>query len=1156
MNEMFANQDQAASTTGRSAKRSTKKTAPEIAAGRVAEPGYRLHRLEVFNWGTFDGTVHSLVLDGQTALLVGQNGAGKSTLVDALLTLLVKPGRTRNYNLAAGAGKTERSEKSYVLGAYDRRSQEESNRGDVRYLRSASVGSTTYSVLLACFRNAATGGVFTLAQVLYLSDGSVEKVYCFADDERSIAKHCAGLKGMDRLLTEMKNRGFKATKSYTEYFQWFRRATHVKEQAMDMFNQTVAVKDIQKLNEFIRKHMLESRPWNEKVDDLFRHFKDLSDAHRELERVRQQRDLLEPVERHGLVYRQQAESLHRTEALLAASECYFAQQMLALIEPEVARCETELAEVRAEQTQLRNEITAGQETCRRLRNEMDQAGGERMQQIPLLIRTHESEAATRRANCGRWMQALHEAGCEETASDAAAFDALRMKLPALREQLQQQRDDLEQQRIALIESRVEPVRTLRDAEAELQLLKQRQGNLPPEYVELRRQMCEELKLAERDLPFVAELLAVKPDERDWEASIEMVLRGFALSLLVPQKHYALVSRYVDRTPLRDGRGRGQKLVYLHIAERERQAEGPKPESRSLFRKLDFRDGWSPLLPWVKAELHERFNIRCCGSIDEFQQSSPPAMTSSRHLKLSHTRHEKDDRDRVADPRHFVLGWDNRDKKRRLAEVMETTQRRIAELDATERQLAEAGERLRRRLSALEHAAQFTSFGEIDFADHEREIAELRLELKALEENNDTIRMLKQRLAGHEQQVEALTLRRDQSLKREQALESEIIRGLKVVESQREIIEQSQEDGSFSPHAAFFPAIDELLADDPLTLENVGRRPERFRQEQRRQIALKQDELRPLQDRAVNAMVRFLTANPEEKTDLQASVDDLDDYLRVLERIRAEDLPQFEQRFKERLNEKVAQEVGVLRGHLNTERGEIEDRIDLLNLSLRQVPFGTGSHMRLVARPVRDPEINTFKLELDACVNGQFEGTLEADEARFQRIETLINRLRDEERWRLRVTDVRNWFDFAAVETDDATGEERSYHDDSAGQSGGEKAKLAFTILIAAIAFQYDLDPLQTVSDRFHFVVVDEMFSRIDDSNSAYALELFRRFGLQLLIVAPLDAKARVTEDYVGCYLLATRDDRTSRSQILRMTAREFEDQFPDEPTASAPRKPR
>ena len=109
-----------------------------------------------------------------------------------------------------------------------------------------------------------------------------------------------------------------------------------------------------------------------------------------------------------------------------------------------------------------------------------------------------------------------------------------------------------------------------------------------------------------------------------------------------------------------------------------------------------------------------------------------------------------------------------------------------------------------------------------------------------------------------------------------------------------------------------------------------------------------------------------------------------------------------------------------------------------------------------------------------------------------------------------------------------------------GQSGGEKAKLAFTILVAAIAYQYDIDPDQPANGRFHFVVVDEMFSKVDDQYAEYALELFRKFCLQLLIVAPLDAKARVTEPYVGSYLHVMKDAGTSHSEIFSMTAREFE----------------
>jgi uncharacterized protein YPO0396 len=51
--------------------------------------GYRLHRLEVLNWGTFDRRVWTLNLDGRNALLTGDIGSGKSTLVDAITTLLV-----------------------------------------------------------------------------------------------------------------------------------------------------------------------------------------------------------------------------------------------------------------------------------------------------------------------------------------------------------------------------------------------------------------------------------------------------------------------------------------------------------------------------------------------------------------------------------------------------------------------------------------------------------------------------------------------------------------------------------------------------------------------------------------------------------------------------------------------------------------------------------------------------------------------------------------------------------------------------------------------------------------------------------------------------------------------------------------------------------
>lgn len=93
--------------------------------------GFRLQRIEVFNWGTFDGRVWTLRLGGKNGLLTGDIGSGKSTLVDAVTTLLV-PSHRVAYNKAAGADSRERSLKSYVLGFYKSERQETLGSGAVR----------------------------------------------------------------------------------------------------------------------------------------------------------------------------------------------------------------------------------------------------------------------------------------------------------------------------------------------------------------------------------------------------------------------------------------------------------------------------------------------------------------------------------------------------------------------------------------------------------------------------------------------------------------------------------------------------------------------------------------------------------------------------------------------------------------------------------------------------------------------------------------------------------------------------------------------------------------------------------------------------------------------------------------------------------------
>ncbi len=87
-----------------------------------------------------------------------------------------------------------------------------------------------------------------------------------------------------------------------------------------------------------------------------------------------------------------------------------------------------------------------------------------------------------------------------------------------------------------------------------------------------------------------------------------------------------------------------------------------------------------------------------------------------------------------------------------------------------------------------------------------------------------------------------------------------------------------------------------------------------------------------------------------------------------------------------------------------------------------------------------------------------------------------------------------------------------------------------------------LIPMEILPVGFSLWSWMKCFPRLDDQNAEYALKLFDQFGLQLLIVAPLDAKARVTEPFVDRYLSVVKDAITNRSKLLSMTAQEYQNE--------------
>jgi uncharacterized protein YPO0396 len=189
-----------------------------------------------------------------------------------------------------------------------------------------------------------------------------------------------------------------------------------------------------------------------------------------------------------------------------------------------------------------------------------------------------------------------------------------------------------------------------------------------------------------------------------------------------------------------------------------------------------------LVPWVTAYLENRFDYRCCETIEQFREAPRLAMTRSRHTKVGDLRHEKDDRAKTMDPSQFVLGWDNREKKRRL-EV------RIAELDASIKELESKISRLdatqanlQTEATAIMRCLEMTQYEQIDVLQHRLAIEKLEAEQKSLKDNNDQVKVLELTLAEKRADAKRFDERRIKVSKAMGSLEAEIGNGKKMIDA--------------------------------------------------------------------------------------------------------------------------------------------------------------------------------------------------------------------------------------------------------------------------------------------------------------------------------------------------------------------------------------
>ncbi|MDN5871175.1 MAG: hypothetical protein L0H73_10725 [Nitrococcus sp.] len=79
------------------------------------------------------------------------------------------------------------------------------------------------------------------------------------------------------------------------------------------------------------------------------------------------------------------------------------------------------------------------------------------------------------------------------------------------------------------------------------------------------------------------------------------------------------------------------------------------------------------------------------------------------------------------------------------------------------------------------------------------------------------------------------------------------------------------------------------------------------------------QLTRLLERVIDAMRAYQSAYPLETQEVDVSIAAAGEYRAMLGRLRADDLPRFEARFKELLNQNTIREVASFQAQLNRER---------------------------------------------------------------------------------------------------------------------------------------------------------------------------------------------------------------------------------------------
>jgi uncharacterized protein YPO0396 len=250
--------------------------------------------------------------------------------------------------------------------------------------------------------------------------------------------------------------------------------------------------------------------------------------------------------------------------------------------------------------------------------------------------------------------------------------------------------------------------------------------------------------------------------------------------------------------------------------------------------------------------------------------------------------------------------------------------------------------------------------------------------------------------------------------------------------------------------------------------------------------------------------------------MDATLASAPDFLALLQRLERDGLPRHEKRFFDMLREQSSENLAALNARLSQARKEIRERMEVVNEGLAEAEFNPGTHLQIEVSDRHLPDVREFNAQVSEILSHAWAADrAQAEERRFVRLKALVDRLAGEQaearRWRELVLDVRLHVEFIGRELD-AEGREVEIYRSGAGKSGGQREKLATTCLAAAL--RYQLGGSEGGLPGYAAVVLDEAFGKADNEFTELAMNIFCKFGFQMIVATPLKS-VMTLEPFIG-----------------------------------------